>query len=129
MRRVIYTSQSRLEEKLGELDKLVEQASILNNAVGITGMLWADGGRFVQVLEGDEDAVSDTLKRIGNDPRHNGMEIFCDRGVVHRMFGTWGMVRPDEGPQGTASTAFLVGLVAVNDSPTAKIVYDMLLNS
>jgi len=129
MRRLIYTSHSRIGHSPTELARLVEQASLLNKAVGITGMLWADEDRFVQVLEGDHNVVADTIKRIRADPRHNDMEILCDRPVVQRMFGRWAMVRPDQGPDGTASTAFLVGFVAGERSSSARKAYDMLLNT
>ena len=129
MRRLIYTSQSRLGNNSVELDRLVSQASILNKAVGITGMLWADEDRFVQVLEGDHDVVARTIRRIRADTRHDVLEILCDRPIVHRMFGRWAMVRPNQGPEGTAKTAFLVGFVAGERSSSARKAYDMLLNA
>jgi len=129
MRRLIYTSQSRLGSNPAELDRLVEQASVLNKAVDITGMLWADKDRFVQALEGAHDVVADTMQRIQADPRHRDLEILCDRPVVQRMFGRWAMVRSNQGPDGTASTAFLVGFVAGERSSSARKAYDMLLNA
>ncbi|MDD1449918.1 BLUF domain-containing protein [Sphingomonas sp. H160509] len=111
MHRLIYTSKSLIGSNLAELDVIVRQASRLNEAAGLTGMLWADEDRFVQVLEGDHDIVARTVRRIRADPRHEDMEMLCDRSVVQRMFGTWSMVRSNQEPEGTASTAFLVGLV------------------
>ena len=35
-----------------------------NTASGITGMLLYAGGNFLQVIEGEEDAVHETYKRI-----------------------------------------------------------------
>jgi len=129
MRRVIYTSQSLLDGNLAELDAIVERACVLNNSAGITGMLWADEDRFVQALEGDHDAVANTILRIRADSRHTDLEIVCDRPVTQRMFGTWAMVRPNQGPEGTASTAFLVGFVAGQHSSPARKAYNALLKA
>jgi len=129
MRRLIYTSQSLLTGNLAELDAIVERACVLNNSAGITGMLWADGNRFVQALEGDHNAIADTMIRIRADSRHTDIEIVGDRPVTQRMFGTWAMVRPNQGPEGTASTAFLVGFVAGQNSSPARKAYNALLKA
>ena len=73
MRRLIYTSKSRLGDNPAELDELVKRACALNEAVAITRMLWADEDRFVQVLEGNHEAVAATMKRISADPRHTDL--------------------------------------------------------
>jgi len=37
------------------------------------------------------------------------------------MFGTWAMIRSNDGPEGTESTAFLVGFEPVSASFTSAI--------
>lgn len=129
MRRLIYTSKSRLGDNPAELNELVKRACALNEAAAITGMLWADEDRFVQVLEGNHEAVAATMKRISADPRHTDLEIVCDRVVGKRMFGTWAMIRSNDGPEGTESTAFLVGFVAGQHSSAARKAYNTLLKA
>lgn len=63
-----------------------------NNARdGITGLLYADGRRFLQVLEGPEEAVERAFIRIGGDPRHRAVVTLSRRAIEAREFGEWAM--------------------------------------
>lgn len=57
----------------------------------ITGLLYADGGRFLQALEGPEDAVEAAYARIQRDPRHRAIVLLSRRSVDRRAFGHWEM--------------------------------------
>jgi hypothetical protein len=37
---------------------------------GVTGLLYSDGGRFMQVIEGPDDLTDATMDRIRRDRRH-----------------------------------------------------------
>ena len=75
----------------------VDTAEILstsqrNNArAGVSGLLVFDGKRFLQALEGPEDAVTATYRRIKADPRHRATVILSQRTVAERQFGDWAM--------------------------------------
>lgn len=71
--------------------RILEKSRRNNGLDGITGLLWADGERFAQVLEGDEEAVGETMERIRADPRHCDITILHDRIVAERHFGDWSM--------------------------------------
>jgi hypothetical protein len=72
----------------------VLSTSIRRNAESaLTGMLWADGKSFAQVLEGDPDDVGRTMERIREDRRHADIEVLLDRPVLSRQFGDWSMRR------------------------------------
>jgi hypothetical protein len=62
-----------------------------NDAAGVTGLLYTDGTRFLQVLEGDEEPVAATFARIKADPRHHAVVILSDRTITTREFGSWSM--------------------------------------
>lgn len=63
-----------------------------NNALdGITGLLWTDGHRFLQVIEGGEEAVDACYARICADTRHHAIVTILDRTVDRREFGYWAM--------------------------------------
>jgi hypothetical protein len=67
-------------------------ASVRNNeASGLTGMLLYAGGSFMQVLEGDEEAVDATLARISGDPRHHGVFEIDRSPIDERAFANWRM--------------------------------------
>lgn len=57
----------------------------------VTGALAYGGGYFVQVLEGPEGAVAETMERITRDPRHDSLEIIGPLPVSRREFPDWCM--------------------------------------
>ena len=61
-------------------------------------MLLYDGVRFLQVIEGPEDAVAVAFERISADPRHIAVVVLRDRTVDYRSFGGWAMLcrAPDQ---------------------------------
>ena len=63
-----------------------------NNARdAITGLLYVDGRRFLQVLEGPTDAVERAFARIAGDPRHRAVVTLSRRAIEAREFGEWAM--------------------------------------
>ncbi len=59
-----------------------------NNARdGVTGMIYSDGARFLQVLEGPAPAVEGALRRIARDTRHTGLFVLSRREIHRREFG------------------------------------------
>jgi len=108
---------------------MVSRARVLNSLTGITGMLWCDDENFAQVLEGPHDHVGETMERIGRDVRHTDLAIVFDRAVGSRIFGDWGMKRSDTSLECTASTAFLIGLAANENTPPARRLSEIMLAS
>jgi len=49
------------------------------------------GGRFMQVLEGDEQDVKDIYTKIKNDPRHHNVILLNQHYIEERNFKTWSM--------------------------------------
>lgn len=75
-------------------------ASLRNNRrSGVTGLLWTDTRRFLQVLEGEEATVRETFERIKADERHRAIVVLQDRDIAAREFGNWDMAR--RGPADT----------------------------
>ncbi len=98
MLQLVYISSPNPSQ--GRIDtKTILQASRRNNARdGITGLLFSDGFRFLQVLEGPEDAVEKTFARIQKDARHRAVVLLSKRDVAIREFGDWEMA--ERGPSG-----------------------------
>lgn len=128
MRRVIYISRSQVATDAAALDSIMEISRVRNAAAGVSGMLWAGPGEFVQALEGEDGGVAETMARIAADTRHCGIEIVCDLAVRSRMFGAWAMVRSDGGAECTAGTAYLIGYAGGRHSRAARRVVDLLLS-
>lgn len=78
-------------------DTHVERGHILltsrrnNQRDGITGLLYDDGVRFLQVLEGDMSQVDAAYERIKADPRHRAVVVLSRRPIDTREFGDWAM--------------------------------------
>ncbi|WP_174296704.1 BLUF domain-containing protein [Sphingomonas bacterium] len=70
-----------------------------NGRAGITGLLYCDGRRFLQALEGEHPAVEAAFERIRRDPRHRAVVVLSRRDVAEREFGPWAMA--ERGPDGT----------------------------
>lgn len=92
MHRLIYYSSVRPETapRMKELLEDVLQSSRRRNAsLGVTGALFAQNGRFLQVLEGDKQAVQQVFGAISADPRHTALQIIESRQVTSRQFADW----------------------------------------
>ena len=88
MLQLVYISTVRGEAGLSQ----ILAASRRNNGRdGITGLLYHDGMRFLQALEGPADKVEGAFRRIHADPRHRAVVVLSRREVDAREFGPWEM--------------------------------------
>ena len=91
LRQILYVSRSTAPEGKADVDAIVERSRHNNALEGVTGLLWSDGTRFLQVFEGPEDSVAATFDRIMDDPRHDRINVLSDRAIDAREFGGWTM--------------------------------------
>ncbi|HTU13043.1 MAG TPA: BLUF domain-containing protein [Allosphingosinicella sp.] len=91
MFQLVYISTAREPITSALLDDILDSARRNNDRDGITGLLVAGARRFLQALEGPEQAVLDTYARIKKDPRHHALVLLTGRGVEGRAFGDWAM--------------------------------------
>lgn len=90
--------------------------SLRNNARdGLTGLLIAHEGSFLQVLEGDAKLVERCYKRIERDPRHHSLIPLFDQESAERTFPSWrmGFARPDA--LSAPARDAVIGLYALHD--------------
>jgi hypothetical protein len=106
MYRIVYISRARLDWSDRALDALGATSSTLNGAHGVTGLLLYDGSRFIQALEGPEDAVRETMRRIAADERHDTIQYLGQGPAAERQFGDWAM-QVKRAPDGCCSSEFL----------------------
>ena len=74
-----------------ELADLLAQCRQNNRRHDVTGILIYQHGRFLQVLEGDEEVVTELVARIREDDRHSGFFRLLSRQIPQRQFGDWSM--------------------------------------
>ena len=91
MRRIIYCSQATYDLSPEELVELLEKSRNNNERDGLSGMLLYSSQSFLQMLEGDEEALRRTYERIGSDSRHTNLRLLADIEVSAPMFGDWSM--------------------------------------
>jgi hypothetical protein len=90
MRQLLYVSNTRRNLAQPELEAILEQSRRNNGAAAITGMLLHIDGAFLQVLEGQADALEQTYARIRCDNRHWGAQTLLDQDAP-RAFSQWSM--------------------------------------
>ena len=91
MFQLVYISTASQPITPGMLEDILAASRRNNAAAGVTGLLAAGGRRFLQALEGPEQAVLDAYARIKRDPRHRGFVLLTGRSSDRRAFGDWSM--------------------------------------
>lgn len=91
LKTLTYTSRARLDLTESDLADIHASARHFNALDGITGLLVFDGTRFLQILEGAEEAVDTLVERLRADPRHSAFEVRDERFVEERSFPGWSM--------------------------------------
>jgi hypothetical protein len=91
LKTLTYTSRARLDLDDGDLAAIHDTARHLNALDGMSGLLLFDGARFLQIVEGAEDAVDNLVERLRMDPRHSAFEVRDERYVEQRSFADWSM--------------------------------------
>ncbi|MFS0737359.1 BLUF domain-containing protein [Sphingomonas sp. 1P06PA] len=92
LRQILYRSHAT---EGADVHQILEQSRHNNALDGITGLLWSDGARFLQVIEGPEPSIVEAFTRIGRDRRHRDLELLSDRRIESREFGYWSMALRD----------------------------------
>lgn len=91
LKTLTYTSRARLDLGDEDLGAIHQAARHLNALDGITGLLLFDGARFLQIVEGAEDAIDNLVERLRMDSRHSAFEVRDERFVERRSFPDWSM--------------------------------------
>jgi hypothetical protein len=117
MFQLIYISSARNAVAPATLADILAVSRRNNARAGITGLLVVGGRRFLQALEGPEQAVLATYDRIQNDPRHRACVLLARRAVSEREFGDWSMAHDGDG---SALQETVAALVACIDEPNLR---------
>lgn len=93
--RLVYMSSPLGEWDTARLLGLLDQCRASNLQAGITGLLLYRPDMFMQVLEGDEQAVWSLYHRIEKDDRHLDLTPIMMGNVPARRFDQWSMAFRD----------------------------------
>lgn len=93
--RLVYHSENHLGvtggTMIADLNTILDASNRNNEKAGITGALLFDTLWFVQILEGEREAISATLCRIIGDQRHDRVTVMDCRPATARLFANWWM--------------------------------------
>lgn len=91
MNRIIYCSQATHDFSPDELVALLDLSRRNNERVGLSGMLLYCSQSFLQVIEGDAEALASAYARIDADPRHGNVRVLFEGEVDSPLFPDWTM--------------------------------------
>ncbi|RZJ86778.1 MAG: BLUF domain-containing protein [Hymenobacter sp.] len=91
MHHIIYLSWATISFTNAQLDRLLTGARRRNTELAVTGILFYGNGRFLQVLEGEEEIVQEIYAHIKRDPRHGNILTFANKPIAERAFKEWAM--------------------------------------
>lgn len=96
--RLMYRSRDLIApgDRKVELGTLFSAARSNNKRQNISGALLMSDECFVQVLEGDENAVRALFAHIEKDPRHDSVAVIEADQVDGRVFSRWAMAKVAE---------------------------------
>ncbi len=88
---LIYVSIASKRYEWDELLGFLQEWRRNNEKLGLTGMLLYKDGKFMQVLEGEEEKVKILSVKIGRDPRHRKLTLLLEGAATNREFPDWSM--------------------------------------
>lgn len=93
MHLLIYSSlYTGTEEEINrDLLDICESAKRNSPILGITSVLFYHHGKFLQLLEGEEDALNRLMAKLKKDSRHTKIRILVDEPIMHHGFKDWHM--------------------------------------
>ena len=93
--RLVYVSTAVAAVDQAALQAILAPSKVRNGDAGITGVLCAGRGHFLQVLEGSERRVMSLYLKIAADTRHRDARLLSIALVGERLFGEWAMAHID----------------------------------
>lgn len=88
---MIYKSRCKGLVNWDVVNSILASSTQNNPENGITGVLVATETHFLQVLEGEFEALNATFERITNDSRHDKIQLISFTEIEDRKFGDWAM--------------------------------------
>lgn len=88
---LVYVSAAVKPFSVAELTALLSKARSRNTPNQISGVLLHQSGSFLQVLEGESEAVDATYTRISKDLRHGKVTLLLRQTIAKRNFSDWSM--------------------------------------
>lgn len=103
LKRIIYASRATGADVRRDREDILASSRRNNGIDGVSGLLWSQADRYLQLLEGPPESVDVTFDRIRHDPRHADIVVIEEGEQRERLFGDWAMAgMPGEHPRDAA---------------------------
>ncbi|RMX00421.1 BLUF domain-containing protein [Allofranklinella schreckenbergeri] len=87
---LIFASQAR-QSCAATIQAILAQGRARNAQRGITGVLCHGYGVYIQAMEGERSAVSDSYAQVLRDERHEGVQLLHFAEIDERRFANWAL--------------------------------------
>jgi hypothetical protein len=111
---IIYSSQATAAMSLTDLEEILVDARTGNERRNVTGVLVYVDGVFLQILEGEKEALRGLMRSIASDSRHTAVKVFHEAEVDGPTFKSWRMAYLSASPQQMAVWAGLEGTASID---------------
>lgn len=93
MHLLMYTSdyQGQPQDIPKDFRDILAKSRVNNPAKLITGALFYDQGKFIQVLEGEKETLHHLLQVLREDQRHDNIVVLMDEAIESRELSDWNM--------------------------------------
>ena len=88
---LVYVSHAVEDISYTDIRDILEVSRKHNAKENITGVLVFREGYFLQVLEGNKDAILPLVDRIRDDDRNFKLKVLVETESENRIFGEWSM--------------------------------------
>jgi hypothetical protein len=119
--RIIYASRGTGTVDRPLLEAVMNESRSPNEAAGISGILCAGRGYFLQALEGPETQLMSLYARILRDTRHQQSTLLGIGLVSARAFPHWSTAFVEGEPLGADFHARLLDQVLLDRDPTEPV--------
>lgn len=88
---MIYYSTASPDLSINDILNILENSKDFNSKNEITGCLLYHNNEFVQLIEGEEEAVKKLYAKIESDKRHSNLIVVIQDNIAGRSFKNWSM--------------------------------------
>ncbi len=116
---LLYMSRATSEMAPADIDRLLDGARRRNRTRGVTGALLHYDGRFLQVLEGEPEAIDQCFGRIQSDRRHEQVTPLYRAPIESARFPEWSMRYVSSAGRSDRAVAAFLDQLRSNPTETA----------
>ena len=88
---IIYKSKADPTFNIFEIQKMLQRAKYFNKMNEITGIILYHKSQFIQLIEGEKDAIESLYASIRADERHHEVETILSKASNQSLWMDWSM--------------------------------------